>query len=357
MRKLRFNLLLVLAVFVFATWQYRLLMVLLWVVLNKRSIKASTLMQRYRHSYEVVVGALLLAIFVAIPNYTRHGRSVVIYMDKQGKAIATPLAVYAINAILPEEEIFNFGFRATPLLQLGTSNRFVHAAAADALSLRGLTFYRPYNRLSRIGSNPGSYAITQTMNQVLGTDYEAISVTRTAGSSKEKLPVVFFCHGYLGSWELYQGILSHLKGCIVVSIGTHDLNGNFNQSDINKIFTKYLPLLREQGYPIDEEQLHIMGLSNGGTAGNIALGYYSNRFRTITFISTSCAVRQSSHTKVILIGGGRDSSSNGLPGAYSALQRGGTRCAMLYDKEENHFIIVHKAKEVCEFLNQEMGLQ
>lgn len=43
-------LLLLLAAIVFATWQYRLLCVLLFVLLNKGWIKSRPLMSRYEHS-------------------------------------------------------------------------------------------------------------------------------------------------------------------------------------------------------------------------------------------------------------------------------------------------------------------
>lgn len=94
---------------------------------------------------------------------------------------------------------------------------------------------------------------------------------------------MFFAHGYLGSWELYQGVLSSLKDCFMVSIATRDLSGIFGYDDINKIFKLYLPMLKEEGYNIDESRLHLMGLSNGGSASNVALRSFDNRFQTITY--------------------------------------------------------------------------
>lgn len=61
-------LLLLLAAIVFATWQYRLLCVLLFVLLNKGWIKSRPLMSRYEHSYKILVLSLLICILIAIPK-------------------------------------------------------------------------------------------------------------------------------------------------------------------------------------------------------------------------------------------------------------------------------------------------
>jgi len=79
-------------------------------------------------------------------------------------------------------------------------------------------------------------------------------------------PLIVFCHGYLGNWKLYQGILGDFDNAIVLNIGTTDLSGIFNQSDIGRIFSFYIPALERMGYKIDHKQLHLVGLSNGGSA-------------------------------------------------------------------------------------------
>ena len=96
-------------------------------------------------------------------------------------------------------------------------------------------------------------------------------------TSSKKYPVVLFAHGYLGSWELYQGLFSSLKNCFVVSIATRNLSGIFSHEDINRIFKFYLPMLKKEGYSIDESRLHLIGLSNGGSASKIALRNFDNK--------------------------------------------------------------------------------
>jgi hypothetical protein len=86
----------------------------------------------------------------------------------------------------------------------------------------------------------------------------------------------------------------------------------------------------------------------------VALRSFSNQFRTITYISTSCDVIKKSKAKVILIGGGKDASSVGLPSASRRLHKCGTNVALMYDKDDNHYMMVHQTDCIFEFLNQEI---
>lgn len=346
------------AIVVFATWQYRLLCLLLAVLINRKWIRS-----KWPKVYPFVAWGLAIAIYIAIPNYFQHGRTKLIYLDDKGERISTPIPVYLINALLPEEELMNAGMKATAILPpaelsplfKNLGSRFIRDAQHDFWHGMALTFYAPYNNLSLQGSNPGSFAIAQAMNESLGTSYDGIYVTKPNHYDSEKsYPVVFFAHGYLGSWEMYQGLLSRLKDCIVVSVGTKDLSGIFSYSDIHKIFTKYLPYLEQEGFMVDKNNLHLIGLSNGGTASNVGLRSFSNQFKSITYISTSCDVIKKSKAKVILIGGGNDASASGLPRAASRLRKCGTEVSLLFDSDDNHYMMVHQTECIFKFLNKEM---
>jgi hypothetical protein len=147
-------------------------------------------------------------------------------------------------------------------------------------------------------------------------------------------------------------LFSQLEDYLVVCIGTRDLSGIFNYNDINKVFTEYIPYLKSEGYNISD--VHFMGLSNGGSASNVALRSFSNKFKTITYISTSCDVIKHSKAKVIMIGGGKDASSTRLPSAERGLRSCGTKTAIFFDKDENHYMMVHQQGKIFEFLNNEM---
>lgn len=307
----------------------------------------------------------MVGIFVSIPNFYQRGRTQLVYVDSIGEKKLTPLSLYIVNALFPEEEVMNICMKATAILPpselspifKNLGSRFIRDAQTDFWNGKALGFYSPYNQLSLQGSNPGSFVIAQAYNEMFGGNYNGVYITKPRHYSRSKsYPVVFFAHGYLGSWELYQGVLSSLDDCFIVSIATRDLSGIFGYEDINKIFKFYLPMLKEEGYQIEEGHLHFIGLSNGGTASNVALRSFDNLFQTITYISTSCDVIKRSHSKVLLIGGGSDASSASLPVSYRGLQSHGTKTVLLFDKEDNHYMMVHQKERIIEFLNQELEL-
>ena len=356
MRKLLSIILLLFAIVVFATWQYRLLCLLAFVLINKQWIKTKT-----KLPFKAIVTGLVLCIFIAIPNYFQRGRTQLVYLNQAGMRISTPLKVYLINALFPEEEMINFGLKATAVLPpeslspvfKNLGSRLIRDAKRDFWNGYAFDFYKPYNRLSLQGSNPGTFLIAQAMNEYLGTDYNAVYITKPKNYDSHKTyPVIFFAHGYLGSWELYQGLFAQLDDFFVVSIDTRDLSGIFNYNDINKVFTQYIPYLKAEDYNIGD--VHFMGLSNGGSAADVALRSFSTSFRTITYISTSCNVIKQSNAKVILIGGGKDASSVGLPAANTGLQKCGTKTATFFDNDENHYMMVHQQREIMDFLNIEL---
>ena len=345
------------AVLVFATWQYRLLCVLLVVLLNRQWLKEQAWMQKYSHSYKSLVIALIVLIFISIPNYWQRGRTQLHYLDDSAKRVSTPVWIYLTNVIAPEEEVMNICMKAVALMpnRLIEKNKLAMDAKKDFWRGRALGFYRPYNRLSWQGSNPGSFTIAQTANMLVGTDYDAVYVTRPKGyDADKKYPLVVFCHGYMGSWELYQGILSRLKNCVVISIGTRKLDGlSFK---VGEVFSKYMPYLESIGYQIDDQQVHLIGLSNGGQAANSAWTSYDKQFKSITFLSTFMPKAKKSSAKVLLVGGGRDGSCGGIKNVAKQLKNRGTDAAYFYQEDENHYIFAYHSGDIIEFFNREMGL-
>ncbi len=80
------------------------------------------------------------------------------------------------------------------------------------------------------------------------------------------------------------------------------------------------------------------------------------KFKTITYISTSCDVVKKTHSEVLLIGGGQDNSSNNLPTSTKRLQRCGTKTVLLFDEKEKHYMLIHQKERIIDFLNHELEL-
>lgn len=338
----------------FASWFYRIIMLMLLACVWREEIKSFRIW-----GYKVVIGCLLVALFCVLPRYRydTNDRVRLIYQDKKGNPQLPPLTHYLFNVVFPEEELCNIGIwtaRIAPQLLPLSNNLLEDFRQDDRVGNIG-KFYRPFGRLNRSGlfMMSGTTAQAFYMHGIDDTQSVYLIEPKHYDESKE-YPVVFFMHGYLGNWKLYTGLLKDLEDCIVVCVGTKDWSGRFTKKDVNSLFTKQIPFLESLGYRVDEEQLHIMGLSNGGTATNEAYTKFADRFKTITFISTNINHTYPISSKVLLIGGGNDYFASSLPVAYRKFKSNGTKTDMFWDDEGTHFIMVNKTDEIIDFLNRNM---
>lgn len=360
------NAFLIVLFFILASLQYKVICVLILALVNKGRIKEWYIVRNHRWFYPIILVALTVAFALSLPNYFQRGRTRLEYIDQSGKQMSIPLDAYVSNVVFPEIEIMNAGILGTAFFPIQSATVSGHKIGGGLLSdakqdfWKGklISFYTPFLQLRLHGSDPGSAAIGQFLNEKLGRKYDPIYITYPRHWNKgEEYPLVVFCHGYLGNWEMYQGLLSSLDNCFVLSIGTKDLSGLFKNSDISAIFTRYIPYLLDKGIKIDKQAIHLIGLSNGGTAANYALNSYSGRFKSITFLSTGCHTIKYAKSRILLVGGANDSSSSSLPGAKKALDQCGTDCRLLYIKDTDHFLMATNRKEMIQFLKEGMDLQ
>ena len=186
MKKILSFLLLFMAVMVFATWQYRLLCLLFFVLLNRKWIKSLSLMRGRKYAYRFLLISILIGILISVPNYFQRGRTQLIYMDSNGHKTATPLNIYAGNALFPEEEVMNLCMKATAILPpselspifKNLGSRFIRDAQRDFWKGKAFGFYSPSNKLLWQGSNTGSFTIASSYNVVLGEEYNSADVRR-----------------------------------------------------------------------------------------------------------------------------------------------------------------------------------
>ena len=306
---------------------------------------------------------LALSLIMVLPRYgyNNNDRVRLIYQDKNGNPTTPPLTHYLFNVFFPEEEICNMGITGAILVpRLGYLNgRMLNDFKRDVLKGRIINFYKPYNRLNWSRTFAMSGVVSQMAN-MFGSQFgiegtRSVYVIEPKDYDKNKTyPVVFFMHGYLGNWKLYTGVLKDLKNCIIVCVGTKDLSGIFNTSDITFHLNRQIPFLRKLGYKIDDNNLHLIGLSNGGTACNSAYNSFSNKFKSITYISTGISQTYPIKSKVLLIGGGKDLSSGTMQGAYKKLKANGVKTELFWAKDEGHFVLVNKRKEIVDFLNKNL---
>lgn len=372
-KRIFFTVLLLLAWMFFYTLFYKTLVVLLIVLVWKGKIREK-LPQAYRtYGITAIFACLVLTLWVAMPRYRIHSgdRVRMVYLDNQGNAKHSPLLYYIINTLIPEEEVVNMGVKniglVRPVLSLcgmHIGGSLVNQASEDCGNGKISNFFKPYHNLGMESPLSGIYP--QFFNQMLGCNDRSVYICEPKGDavvlwSKDngfKYPLVVFCHGYLGNWKLYQGIWKDLDNCIVLSIGTQNLSGIFTQGDIKDIFHFYIPALERMGYNIDKEQLHLIGLSNGGSAIESAMhSTYAKKFKSLTTISCNLEGLKWVKCQVNFVGGGKDHSSNRMPNQCRRLKAMGVDASIYFKEDENHFILVNKHTEIINFLNDRMQLK
>lgn len=348
-----------------STLFYKTICVMLLVAMWHKEIVGRIPVQWRKWGMRGVWAVLVVVLWIAMPRYriNSNDRVRLFYLNKDGEAVHPPLLQYVMNTLLPEEEIVNFTVKTIrhtgPIVhQVGhLGNRFIKDAQKDFANGKMHNFLDPYDNLGC--DNPMSACYSQTFNEVFGTDYKTVYLCKPKQYDEDKTyPLVIFCHGYLGNWQLYQGIWKDFDNAIVLSIGTRGMDGIFGQSHINEIFSFYIPMLERHGYKIDQSQIHLIGLSNGGTAITAAMhSNHAKDFKSISTISCNLGKLRKVPCQVNFVGGGKDNSANAEPSQYRQLQHMGVDAAIFFYSTENHFIMVNRRAEMMMFLKRRMALK
>ncbi len=372
-KKLIVTVILVTAWACFATLFYKTLAVTLGLWLWQKNLKACVAeadwmpKQLKAWAVKAVWACMIVCLWAAMPRWRIDSgdRVRLVYLDKEGNAKHPPLLQYLANTIVPEEEVVSFGIRNAAIAKyMGISSTLIQQADDDAAHGKTRNFLYPYDNLD--AENPMSGVYAQAFHDFLGDDARSAYLCNPKGGehvkwSKDngfKYPLVVFCHGYMGNWKLYQGVWKDLNNCIILSIGTRNLSGIFTQGDIKEIFDYYIPALERMGYNIDKEQLHLIGLSNGGSAIASAMhSPYSEKFKSLTTVSCNLGELKRVKCQVNFIGGGKDHSSNRMLGQCRQLKAMGVDAGIYFDEYENHFILVNKREEIISFLKDRMQLK
>lgn len=302
----------------------------------------------------------LLAVFCVMPRYRTGSSDKVrlIFYNGQGEAVHPPLFHYICNLVIPEEEVCHIACLAARYIPdpIKAMPPELHdeIKSLDSMS----EFYGAYKRLNWGGSFTVSGVTPQIMCQAgFKPRYRSVYLIRPDDCKPGKsYPLVVFAHGFLGNWKLYQGILSGLENCFVLSVGTADLSGYFTEKDIRDVFSVHLPLLENMGCKIDRSRIHILGLSNGLSAAAVSCSRFARQFRSVTFISCTPDKCYRIPGKLLMIGGGKDASSAGQPQMYRKLKEAGVDCSHLWFADKGHLIFATRRGKIADFLNRELGL-
>ena len=311
--------------------------------------------------YWLVLGVLCFVWIISLPRYLPLKRDRIrhYYLNKQNKIKRPPFHHWLLNAILPEEELCNIGIKfskfVAPMIGIGKGLKENLKFAKANGTLKNML--RSYWKLERNFENPMSAAYVQGLNQFLKEKNRSFYLIRPKNYNRDRTyPLIVFCHGYLGNWKLYTGVLSELENCIIISIGTQDLSGIFLEDEVKEIHNLYIPLLRSMGYKIHHEDVTIMGLSNGRSAVGEAYKKYSKLFKNIVYISTRIKETFPIPSKVLIVGGDQDPSAVSMINGYKAIRQNKVDVRMIMIKDATHFAIATHYKWITNFLNKELGL-
>lgn len=317
-----------------------------------------------RHSWKLLMALLVVQFWIALPRYRMGSddRLQLYYVSEQGERVSTPISHWLFNALVPEEEVMNLGvwgarYGGSLLEKFGIGGGMAEQFKNDDAQGKISNFYKPYRSLDLKGLSLVSGTTSQIFNDFgIRSRTKSVYVLRPTSYDAEKTyPVVFFCHGYLGNWKLYQGLFAGMDDCFVVSCGTEGLSGIFAYDDISGLLNQIIPMLEREGHKINHEALYLVGLSNGGTACEVAQSSFPNRFKSITYISTGIHHTSKTRSTINLIGGGKDPSSSTMYPAYRTLKKNGTKANILWYDDESHFVLINKVGDIMSFIMHDVG--
>lgn len=337
------------------TWFYTLLFLGWAVWLWRKEIRERV---AWPHINKVLVGIWCLLLFVNLPRYRidTNDRVRLIYQDDEDEPTHAPFYQYVLNALLPEEEVMHVGLHVVGMTGFIPYGNLMGYYAEDYHRKGAKDYVRCMTDL-RAESNPLSGFTSQFFNDYTHLRSKSVYVISPEHYDPDRsYPVVFFCHGFLGNWRLYQGALLGLQNCIVLSVGTHGLSGIYTADEVEELFTKQLSFLEKLGYKVDRSQLHLIGLSNGGSAASYALSNSSKQLKSITFLSCEPIKVKRVSCRINLIGGGNDFSTLNQPDLLRHFKAKGVDVAMEWDEERNHFTVVNDRDEVIRFLSKRLLL-
>ena len=196
-------------VFLFMTsWFYKLITLFILTLVWKSYICQKL---PYKHTYRLITLGFGCCLFCVMPRYRTNtsDRIQLIYQNKKGDVVLPPISHYLINVLFPEEELMNLGvwgarFGATCFPSVGGS--ILKQFQSDDRNLKIWNFYRPYSKLNWSGKFMLSGTTSQVCNMIGMKPTQSVYLIKPKNFDKnKKYPLVFFCHGGLGNWKLYQG--------------------------------------------------------------------------------------------------------------------------------------------------------
>lgn len=336
------------------------LIVLLIGWMWRRELKQRLAKWRYAYPTVWTVAVAVTLLLMPRPFALPGDRTQLVHFNSYGERVSTPLHHWIANLIIPEETLCAVGclgaLLPTPYLNVSGSHGAVNNSIIanyrhDALRGRMFGISTCYRRAGVAMSG----IHTQGFNSLLGEDIRSVQIVKPKHFDKNKeYPVLFFAHGYLGNWKLYRGLLDGIDDHIILYIGTEDLSGIFCRRHVNEIKTLFLPMLTDMGYRVDKNAISLMGLSNGGSAIDMAYASQPNDFKNLIYTSTGVNHSGRTQAKVMIIGGGLDHCAPSMKNGMARLKSKGQKSAFCFNEDDTHLKLISDIDNITDFLNREL---
>ncbi|MCX6182054.1 MAG: hypothetical protein NT150_09025 [Bacteroidetes bacterium] len=266
-----------------------------------------------------------------------------LFLDKNENRVEEPLPSYLCNFIT-EADVVRLSTFYSALLPLPAGG--VIAKEWDEMNAFDNVFLREYDEslMQPCVSQVTPFQAFQDLGCYKDMRHFYCYIPKHLPNAKA-MRVVVFLHGYMGNFQFYLNYFRRLENTVVLAPSTSDLNGKWTNSDLMDIVKLYLPMVNNQ-VKLDFSDIHLIGLSNGGSGVNVAINNFSKHFISFTFISAYPEAYTSK--KITLICGMKDSFANKnkeYAQEHPSVQH-------LFFSEERHFSFLNKKAEILNFIDQ-----
>jgi pimeloyl-ACP methyl ester carboxylesterase len=258
---------------------------------------------------------------------------------------------YTLTNVVPEMEQINLGFLIMPYL-----DPILTRDQACRVSTFTLDLYRDMERdrdFHQLGSAMG-WAYAEFLGRPFDVGHYYLYVPRKRGSGPS--PAIVFLHGSAGNFKAYTWVWSKLaeeQGMVIIapSFGF----GNWDRSGVASV----LQALDDAATVVDinQDQVYLAGLSNGGLGVSQLAEAAPERFRGLIFISPVMETKILDGTRfhhtwrdrpVLVVTGEADRR---IPVGYveqrvSNLRAGGVQVTEIIYPDEDHFLFFSQPENV-----------
>lgn len=178
-------------------------------------------------------------------------------------------------------------------------------------------------------------------------------------------PALVFLHGSGGNFKAYIWLLSKIADELGITVIAPTFGlGNWEKKGGYEAITRAITDA-EKHAAIDPEQIHLMGLSNGGKGMCLAESSEGLKFRTLIFLSavlhnrispSTLAARLKGRPALVLSGGSDDRVPWDYVSGYAEkLERGGMHITTRCFEQDDHFLFFRKRAEVLQTIIRWIG--